>query len=199
MPRRQYPPGFIRPCAPELREVPPVGANWLHELKHDGYRLIARRDVAMVNLWTRTAIDWTARFGRIARAVGGLPAGSVTLDGEAVVLRPDGNSDFYALRNPEHQQAAVMVVFDILELDGEDLRGRVLEERRDILARLLDPAPSGLLFSQAMPGDGATVFRHACAFGLEGIVSKRLGSKYKSGPSYDWVKCLCPGYRRRAA
>lgn len=197
MPRRQYPPGFIRPCAPELRVAPPAGANWLHEAKHDGYRLIARRDVARVNLWTRTAIDWTARFHRIARAVADLRAGAVTLDGEAVSLRADGHSDFYALRDPERQRDAVMVVFDILELDGSDLRGLALEERRAILAGLLDPAPAALLFSQAMPGDGPTVFRHAAALGLEGIVSKRLGSTYKPGPSYDWVKCLCPGYRRR--
>lgn len=195
--RRNLPPGFIVPCSPELRDRPPSGPGWIHEIKYDGWRLIARRDGEHVRLWSRPAQDWTARFRRIAAAVASLPAVSVTLDGEAVSAGPDGRPDFHALRSQEGQFGAVLVAFDVLQLDGRDLRDLALEERRAALGGLLKPAPDGIVMSEAIEGEGETVFRHACALGLEGIVSKRLGSRYRSGPTDNWRKVRCPAYERK--
>lgn len=123
-----------------------------------------------------------------------LAAESFVLDGEAAILREDGRTDFFAMRG--RMDDAVLIAFDLLQLDGRDIRGEPIEVRRAKLAELMSEPQDGLRFSVAFDGDGATVFRHACALGLEGIVSKRRGSKYWSGPSRDWRKCRCEGYVR---
>jgi bifunctional non-homologous end joining protein LigD len=155
---------------------PPAGPGWLHEVKHDGYRIVARKQGERVTLWSRYGTNFTDRLPRIAEAVGKLPAENALIDGEAVVFRPDGRSDFGALRTKAGGAEALLVAFDLLGLDGEDLRQRPLEERRYRLARLIAGADA-ISFSEAIEAEGATVFAHACKLGLEGIVSKRAGSR----------------------
>ena len=193
--RRAPPAGFIRPCQPLLVARPPAGPGWLHEVKHDGYRILARKEGERVSLWSRYGADFTDRLPRIAEAVRKLPAESALIDGEAVVFRPDGRSDFGALRTKAGGAEACLVAFDLLNLDGEDLRQRPLEERRDKLARLV-AGVDGILFSEAIEAEGAIVFAHACELGLEGIVSKRAGSRYRSGTSRNWLKSKNPAFVR---
>ena len=135
------------------------------------------------------------RFPRIAEAVGALPVDNVLIDGEAIVFRSGGHGDFAALRTRAGGEQASFVAFDLLSLDTDDLRHRPLEERRDALAHLV-AGVANLQFSAALSTEGATVFTHACKLGLEGIVSKRAGSRYRSGPSRNWFKCLNPEFER---
>jgi bifunctional non-homologous end joining protein LigD len=137
--------------------------------------------------------------GSMVRIVAGLRkirAQSFTIDGEAVVLRPDGSCDFFALRGKDGQASAVLVAFDLLDLNGSDLRKLPIEDRRAKLAHLLRSQPDGVIFSEAIAGDGPVVFEHACRLGVEGIVSKRAGSLYRSGRGLAWRKTLCEEYRR---
>lgn len=193
------PPGFIRPCLPALANRPPPGLDWLHEIKFNGYRVIARKDGERVRLWARTRSDYSDAFTRIRDAVVALPVDSAVLDGEAVVLRPDQTSDFGALGSPQGQAAAVLVAYDLMEVDGHDVRPESLEERRTRLAKLLSrnskTIGDGIQLSEAITGDGAVIFRQACWMGLEGIVSKRVGSPYVSGRTRVWLKTKNPGFR----
>lgn len=131
----------------------------------------------------------------IAAAIRQLPVDAV-VDGEAVTLTPAGLPHFHALRSRAGRTTAALYAFDLLEREGEDLRRLPIEQRRVLLAELLQPAPPNIVLSEAIEGDGPAVFAHACALGLEGIVSKRLGSRYKSGVSHDWRKIKCPAYQR---
>jgi bifunctional non-homologous end joining protein LigD len=196
--RRPPPPGFVETCQPTLASAPPAGPGWLHEIQHDGYRLIARaeQDGARVRLWSRNANDFTGHFSGIAAAVSRIGIDCV-LDGEAVAFHADGHSDFHALKNSEASSGATLVAFDVLEVEGFDFRPEPLKRRRAMLADLLAPVPHGILLSKAIEGEGATVFRHACTMGVEGIVSKQLGSKYRAGPSPDWIKSKNPDWQRR--
>jgi bifunctional non-homologous end joining protein LigD len=193
--RRAPPAGFIRPCQPFLVVRPPAGPGWLHEIKHDGYRIIARKQGESVGLWSRYGADFTDRLPRIVEAIGSLPAERPLIDGEAVVFRPDGRSDFGALRTKSGGTRACLLAFDLLGLDGEDVRQRPLEERRDKLSGLVRRV-NGFLFSEAIETEGAVVFAHACKLGLEGIVSKRVGSLYRSGASRSWLKSKNPTFVR---
>ena len=175
---------------------PRPGPKWIHEVKHDGYRLLARKDAARVTLWSRYGTDFTDKLPSIAEAVGALPVDNALIDGEAVVFKPDGHSDFAALRTKAGGLLAAFVAFDLLGLEADDLRQRPLEERRDALARLVRGV-DGIVFSEALATEGAIVFAHACRLGLEGIVSKRAGSRYRSGASRNWLKCLNPDFQRR--
>jgi bifunctional non-homologous end joining protein LigD len=194
--RRNYPENFVSPAVPIVRAKPPAGAGWRHEIKFDGYRIIARRDGAAVHLWSRNAAEYAGTMTRIVAGLRKVRAKSCTIDGEAIFFRPDGHSDFFALRGTEGQASAVLVAFDLLEVNGTDLRRVPIEDRRAKLAHLLRSEPNGLIFSEAIVGDGQTVFEHACRLGVEGIVSKRVGSLYVSGRCPAWVKVLCPDYRR---
>jgi bifunctional non-homologous end joining protein LigD len=170
----------------------------VHEIKHDGYRLIARKDAGRVNLWSRYATDYSDTFSRTAEAVRALPVDRVVLDGEAVVFRPDGHSDFVALRTNRGAAQASLVTFDLLQFEGEDWRKLPLEVRRaqqDSLVAGID----GLTFSEALDADGAVVFAHACKLGLEGIISKRLGGLYASGRCRNWLKVKNPDFERRSS
>ena len=193
--RRTPPTGFIRPCQPRLVPRPPAGPDWLHEVKHDGYRVVARKQGERVTLWSRHATHFTDRLPRIAEAVRRLDAEHALIDGEAVVFRPDGLIDFAALRTKAGGAAACLIAFDLLSLDGEDLRQHPLEERRDRLARLVDGVDA-VQFSDAIAAEGAVVFAHACTLGLEGIVSKRTGSRDWSGNSRQWLKTKNPKFVR---
>ena len=140
--------------------------------------------------------DFTDRLRGIAEAVGALPVDNVLLDGEAVMFKSDGHSVFAALRTKRGAEQASFVAFDLLSLAGDDLRQRPLEERRDALAQLVAGA-DGVRFSEAIDAEGAVVLGHACKLGLEGIVSKRAGSRYRSGPTRNWLKVLNPDFERR--
>jgi bifunctional non-homologous end joining protein LigD len=181
-----------------LSDRPPSGPEWRHEIKFDGYRVIARKDCPRVRLWARTTSDYSAAFSRIRDAVAALPADNAVIDGEAILIRPDGSFDFDGLRSREGQAGAVLVGYDLLEHDGADVRP--LEERRKRLARLLraksKPLRDGIQLSEALTGDGAAIFKHACAMGLEGIVSKRIGSRYVSGRTRACLKIKNPDFQR---
>jgi bifunctional non-homologous end joining protein LigD len=194
--RRPPPAGFIQPCRPTLVRALPAGPGWLHEVKHDGFRTLARKQGERVDVWSRYGTDFTAKFLNIAAAVAALPAEDALIDGEAVAFLPGGHSDFAALRTKAGGARASFVAFDLLSLEGEDLRQRPLEERRDTLSHLVAGVGS-IHFSASVAGEGAIVFAHACQLGLEGIVSKRAGSRYRSGASRNWLKCLSPEFQRR--
>jgi bifunctional non-homologous end joining protein LigD len=164
----------------------------VHEIKHDGYRLQVRRDGGVVRLFTRKGYDWSDRYPAIAVTAMKLRAQSFTLDGEACVCGTDGVAVFDALHRRGTVREAMLYAFDLLELDGEDLRGLPLGDRKKRLARLLGKRRIGIVLSEHTDEDGALIFRQACKLGLEGIVSKRLSAPYRSGPSRDWVKIKNP-------
>ena len=184
--------GFVAPCIPARAAKPPAGPDWVHEIKHDGYRLIVRCDGEMVRLFTRRGYDWTDRYPAITRAAAKLRAKSFTIDGEAAVCGPDGVAVFDALHRRHKATDALLFGLDLLELDGEDLRPRPLGERKARLAKLLAGKVIAIVFNEHTDDDGATVFRHACKLGLEGIVSKRLSKPYQSGRSGHWLKVKNP-------
>jgi len=190
---RPRPNGFIEPCLPSPAPKPPSGAGWIHEIKHDGFRLIARREGAGVRLFTRRGIDWTSRYPAIADAVGALACRSCLVDGEVVICGEDGIPVFDRLRyGRQPQTEAVLFAFDLLEVGGKDLRRAPLEERKHALAKLLRKAPWALHLNEHIAEPGDIVFRHACKLGFEGIVSKRLGSPYISGRTRHWIKMKNP-------
>jgi bifunctional non-homologous end joining protein LigD len=186
---KPLPAGFIVPAQPAKASEPPVGTYCVHEIKHDGYRLIVRRDGPNVRLYSRNAYDWTARLvAAIAAAAGQIKAKSFTIDGEAVVLGADGLSRFEELRSRSAAHAAILYAFDLIERDGEDMRNRPFLDRKNALARLLRNTEAGILFNEHIPEDVA----HACRLGAEGIVSKRIDNTYQSGPCRVWNKVRNP-------
>src|SRR5712672_1185184 len=184
--------GFVVPAQPVKASKPPSGAGWVHEIKHDGYRLIVRRDGPTVRLYTRNAYDWTARLPAIAAGAERIRAKSFTIDGEAVVLGPDGLSRFDELRRREAAHSAMLYAFDPIEHDGRDLRDLPFLDRKAALALLLRDTKAGILLNEHVDGDGLTVFEHACRLGAEGIVSKRVDGTYRSGPCPVWIKVHNP-------
>ena len=184
--------GTIEPCLPRPAKKPPSGPGWLHEIKHDGFRIIARRDARGVRLITRNGNDLASRFPFIVLAVAALPARSCIIDGEAIVCDENGLAVFDLIRGHGTLASAVHCAFDLLELDGEDLRREPIEARKQALAKLLRGAHSSIVLNEHFDGDGAVVYKHACALGCEGIVSKRLGSPYRFGRSGDWIKIKNP-------
>jgi bifunctional non-homologous end joining protein LigD len=141
-----------------------------------------------VGLFTRRGYDWTGRHPAIAATAAKLKARSFTIDGEAVVCGSDGVAIFDAIHRHGTVSEAMLYAFDILELDGQDLRALPLVDRKKRLARLIGKRRAGIVLSDHSDEDGTTIFRHACKMGLEGIVSKRLSAPYRSGPSQDWIK-----------
>jgi len=186
--------GIIEPCLPSPAKAPPSGPGWIHEIKHDGFRILARRDSAGVQLITRHGNDFTARFPRVASAVAALSARSCLIDGEAVVCDENGLAVFELIRGHGSKTSAVLCAFDLLELDGRDLRRRPIEERKGLLEKLLHDSDSDLsiVLNECFGDDGAIVFREACRLGCEGIVSKKLGSTYRRGRSPLWLKVKNP-------
>jgi bifunctional non-homologous end joining protein LigD len=194
-PTRQHPPGFIEPCLPTNRHAVPTGPQWAYEIKHDGFRFICRCDGERVRVFSRTGRDWTDRVPLIAEALAKLRAKSVTIDGEGVVCRSDGVSDFDRLRAAVGRlgsRDAFLYAFDLLEIDGEDLRAYEWHVRRATLRSLIKRAGPGIKLSEHLNGDGALAFQHACHMGLEGIVAKRRDRPYRSGRSPDWIKVKNP-------
>jgi bifunctional non-homologous end joining protein LigD len=154
---------------------------------------MVRRDSAGIRLITRNGHDWSGRFPLVAQAAGALKARSFLLDGEAVACDGDGLPSFDRLRYRRGDGTVFLFAFDLLELNGDDLRREPLEVRKATLASVLAKAGFGLRLNEHLEHhDGELVFRHACKLGLEGIVSKRLGSRYRSGRSPDWLKMKNP-------
>jgi ATP-dependent DNA ligase len=193
--------GIIEPCLPSAAKAPLAGPNWIHEIKHDGFRIMARRDGAGVRLFTRNGHDFTMRFPLAAAAVMALPAHSFLIDGEAIVTNDKGLAVFELIRRARNGGEAVLCAFDLIELEGEDLRRAPIEHRKGKLARLVRTPHPGIVLNEHYDGDGDIVYQHACKLGCEGIVSKRLGSPYRSGRSPHWVKVKnpkAPAIRREA-
>ena len=184
--------GIIEPCLPSPAKAPPSGPGWIHEIKHDGFRILARGDAAGVRLITRAGNDFSSRFPFIAIAVSKLPVRSCLIDGEAVVCDQNGLAVFDLIRGHGSKASAVLCAFDLLELDGKDLRREPLEKRKMLLTKLLRGSQLSLVLNEHFEEDGALVFSAACQLGCEGIVSKRLGSPYRSGRSSHWVKVKNP-------
>jgi bifunctional non-homologous end joining protein LigD len=190
---RSVPAGFIAPCLPINAPHPPSGEMWLHEIKHDGFRVITRKNGKRVKLYSRPGNDLTYRFPLIVEALATLHSRSCIIDGEAVACGDDGIASFDRIRHHRHDGSVFMWAFDLIELDGEDLRLEPLEVRKATLASLLRRAAPGLRFNEHLDEqDGPLVFAHACKLGLEGIVSKRKGSGYRSGRSPHWIKSKNP-------
>jgi bifunctional non-homologous end joining protein LigD len=167
----------------------------VHEIKFDGYRLEARIDDGAVRLLTRNGLDWTARFTGIAKALATLGVKTALLDGEVVVEGENGVTSFSELvADLRAGRSARMVyyVFDVLHLDGFDLRGSSLIDRKAVLAQLLGRRRNGVVrLSEHIAGNGEEMLRNACKLGLEGIISKRADRPYRSGRTGDWHKITC--------
>jgi bifunctional non-homologous end joining protein LigD len=184
--------GIIEPCLRSPVKAPPSGPGWIHEIKHDGFRILARRDAAGVRLITRAGNDFSSRFPFIAMALGKLPVRSCLIDGEAIVCDENGLAVFELIRRHGALASAVHCAFDLLELDGKDLRHAPIEKRKALLAELLRGSKLSIVLNEVYEEDGAIVFREACRLGCEGIVSKKLGSIYRRGRSPYWLKVKNP-------
>jgi bifunctional non-homologous end joining protein LigD len=184
---------FIAPCLPTLAKSAPAGGDWLHEIKHDGFRLMVRRDVRSVRLLTRNGHDFSDRFPAVAAAAFLVRKRSFLIDSEAVVCRADGLAVFDLLRHgPRRNEDAILYAFDLLEVDGEDLRPLPIEDRKHRLLRLLRPRAHAIPYNEHVQGSGTLVYLKACELGCEGIVSKRRDSPYVSGRSKHWIKTKNP-------
>jgi bifunctional non-homologous end joining protein LigD len=191
--RKKLLPTFVEPSLAQTAERPPSGAEWVHEIKHDGYRIQARIDGNTIRLLTRTGLDWTARFASIARALGALGLSSALLDGEIVVQDSGGIAKFSLLQadlSAARQDRFVYYLFDLLYAEGYDLTPATLLDRKALLQEISAglPASSPVRFSEHLAEDGPTMLEHACRLGLEGIVSKRVDMPYRSGRGEHWLK-----------
>jgi bifunctional non-homologous end joining protein LigD len=173
----------------------------LHEIKHDGFRIIARKNGAQVRLYSRPGNDLTHRFPLIVKTLARLRSRSCIIDGEAVACDDNGAASFSLIRYRRHDDSTFLYAFDLIELNGDDLRHDPLEVRKGTLASIVAKASPSIRFNEHIEGDGPTVFAHACKMGLEGIVSKRKDSAYRSGRSPDWLKMKnanAPAVKRKA-
>jgi bifunctional non-homologous end joining protein LigD len=187
------PAGFIPPCLPMMAPRPPSEPFWLHEIKYDGIRIIARKNSRQIKLYDRLGGDLTERFPLIVEAMTRLP--SCTIDGEAAVCDDSGVPSFDLLRRRQRDDRAFLFAFDLIELSSDDRRRDPLEQRKVVLRRLIGDTSPGLVLCKWIDGaksEGATVFEQACSIGLEGIVSKRKDSRYISGRSPYWLKMKNP-------
>ncbi len=187
-------PDFVPPCLATLSDTAPRDPSWLHEIKLDGYRVQARIDRGRVALLTRKALDWSDRFPGVAAALEAFPADTALLDGEIVSLGEDGHSSFSQLQQDlkdGRDDRMVYYVFDLLHLDGQDLRPAALEARKHALAQLVGTGEGPLRLSESFDDEGPVLHRHACELGLEGIISKRRDAPYHSGRGTDWIKTKC--------
>ena len=180
----------FEPCIPTRGTKVPDRPEWIHEIKHDGYRLIVQRDGKRVRLFTRNGHDWSGRYPLHRRGRAAEPQfSSFVIDGEAVLLGVDGVSDFNGLHSRKHDAEVEFYAFDMLVSDGDDLRKLPLSMRKTNLARLLARRVDGIHLAPFEQGEiGPDLFRHACLMGLEGLVSKHRESPYRGGRFDRWVK-----------
>ncbi|WP_337268836.1 non-homologous end-joining DNA ligase [Oryzifoliimicrobium ureilyticus] len=192
-------PDRIAPCLAQLRDRPPQGEKWAYEIKWDGYRLAIHKELAGVRVLTRGGHDWTHRFPGIVEAVENLGVATAIFDGEAVVLDEAGRSDFGLLQKAlggrggkKAAGEALFIVFDLLYLDGFDLRSLGLTGRRQLLEGVVPPGESGIIrLSESFETDGETLLETARQHGLEGIIAKDRNAPYRSGRTGDWIKVKC--------
>lgn len=189
-------PAFIAPCLATLVAKPPVGDQWVHEIKFDGYRIQARIDKNDVRLLTRNGLDWTDRFGTLANRLAEFHRGTAIIDGELVADDAEGRSSFSALADAlksGRSEKFVLHCFDLLYLDGLNLTGATLEDRKRLLEKMfVRKAKTGpIRYSGHLAADGAHMLSEACSMGLEGIISKRIDRPYRSGRHDDWLKSKC--------
>jgi bifunctional non-homologous end joining protein LigD len=182
----------FEPCLPRSASEPPTGPGWIHEIKHDGFRILAQRKGRAVRLITRNGNDLSDRFPLAAAAMEALPVRSCVVDGEAIVCDSNGLAIFNLIRGHGTNALAVLCAFDLLEVNGEDVRREPVEDRKRRLAELLSLPHEAIATSETFSGNSATILKAACALGCEGIVSKRLGSPYRSGRSAHWLKIKNP-------
>lgn len=185
---------FIEFQSPTLVENAPDGGEWLHEIKYDGYRTEIVIEDGQARAFTRRGYDWSHRYKRIIQAAANLPVESAILDGEVAVLGATGLPDFQALErelgNPNSSKL-MFFAFDLLHLNGRDLRQRSLIERKAALQSLLQETAPTLTYAEHLDVTGKDVFDHACRMGLEGVVSKRADAPYRSGRQTSWLKIKC--------
>ena len=185
------PAAFIHPCQPTVATKPPTGPGWAHELKHDGYRLQIHVRDGRVRLYTMNGADWSKRYPLIVAEAARLK-GSAILDAEVVCSDKDGVPDFGLLHSRCFDQVAVACAFDLLMLNGDDMRRKPFAERKAALAKLLFRSRDGIQYVEHAEGHGDKMFAAVCDLGLEGIVSKKLDAPYRSGPSKAWIKVKNP-------
>ena len=188
-------PDRVSPQLATLVSTPPTSKGWAYEIKFDGYRILARCEGGRAQLFTRNDNDWTAKMESLAREVSLLPVKTAWLDGEVAVLGDDGLPKFNALQNAFDSAGTehiVYFVFDVLYLNGRDLRGLAFRERRAVLEQLFaDYDPPRVRLSQTFDADGASVLQSACKMGLEGVIAKRLNAPYRSARTDAWLKVKC--------
>lgn len=193
--RKKPLPAFVEPALANLKPRPPKGEKWLHEIKFDGYRLQARIDGDDVTLLTRSGLDWTEKFGEaLTAAFQSLGARTALIDGEVVVERGSGASDFSALQQDLSEGRSdrfLFYAFDLLHLDGHDLRNAPLVERKALLEALISGRDGRLRYSEHFSEAGGLVLEHACRLSLEGVISKDRDSRYVSGRKGQWIKSKC--------
>ncbi|MCK1387341.1 non-homologous end-joining DNA ligase [Bradyrhizobium sp. 21] len=184
-------PGFIEPALATSIEKVPSGERWIHEIKFDGYRVQLHLANEAVTVFTRRGHDWTRRFKKVADDAWHLKAASAIIDGEVVVPAADGSTDFSVLQNELKGTSAkiVLVAFDLLYLNGRDLRKLPLVQRKAELKKII--SSTDVQFSESFEIEGREMFAHACKIGLEGVVSKVWDSAYNSGRGNNWVKKTC--------
>ena len=188
-------PPFVAPQLATLVDAVPAEGAWLHEIKFDGYRVMASIGGGQAVLRTRKGLDWTDKFAPLVEPLLKLPCSSALLDGEVAVADAKGRTDFGALQNALSTGNGnfAYYVFDLLHLDGEDLRRLPQIERKEMLAALLRRRgkKGPVVYSEHMTESGERVFRHACRLNLEGVISKRADAPYHSGRTKDWLKIKC--------
>jgi len=188
------PPTFIAPQLATLVAAPPNEKSWVHEIKFDGYRLVAVVEHSGARMFTRAGNDWSDRFAPLCLAFTKLKIASAVIDGEAIIATPEGASSFHALQDAlsrgklDHLR---YYAFDLLHLNGVDLRSRPLTERKALLQDVLRGAPELLAYSQHFTESGDKMLAHACSLGLEGIISKQASAPYRSGRAGSWLKSKC--------
>jgi bifunctional non-homologous end joining protein LigD len=184
-------PGFIEPALASATETVPSGLRWIHEIKFDGYRVQVHLANEAARIFTRRGHDWTHRFKKVAHDAWRIKASSAVIDGEIVVPATDGTTDFSVLQNELKGKSTslMLVAFDLLYLNGRDIRKLPLFQRKVELKKIL--SGTDIQFSESFEIDGGEMFAHACKLGLEGVISKVRGSAYPTGRTNDWVKKTC--------
>ena len=195
-PRDQSPglPKWVKPQLCKLVDTPPRGQDWLHEIKHDGYRMHARLDRGRVQLLTRSGLDWTGKYPPVATAVSTLPARQAYLDGELCGVRSDGKTSFSLIQTASdagNPDALILFLFDLLYLDGDAISTAPLRERKERLRQLLSDTSPPLHFCDHQIGQGPEFYAKVGELSLEGIISKRADASYSPGDRGVWVKVKC--------